>query len=251
MSTNTPGLVTHLTLESVATVHARLSGLGLDWLSQEEQARLSAMSAPHRRTQFIAGRQLARQCLAARGGDRWQAYVLSAPDDDAPQLLARPPASEPWYFSLSHSGDWLACAVSSQPVGVDVECSDRVRDFPALSEWMHEPQALQDMPADPREQQAWFYAQWTLKEAILAGAAAKNWTVAQQADGNLQATLKVRGKHTVIVLITYTPVKYSLAYQDSIDMNYGQRNGEPVIHPFYNTWVGELKESIRAEMLKL
>ena len=34
-------------------------------------------------------------------------------------------------------------------------------------------------------------------------------------------------------------------------MNYGQRNGEPVIHPFYNTWVGELKESIRGEMLKL
>lgn len=90
-----------------------------------------------------------------------------------------------------------------------------------------------------------------VKEAILAGAAAKNWTVAQQADGNLQATLKVRGKHTVIVQITYTPVKYSLMYQDSIDMNYGQRNGEPVIHPFYNTWVGELKESIRSEMLKL
>jgi 3-oxoacyl-[acyl-carrier-protein] synthase II len=45
------------------------------------------------------------------------------------------------------------------------------------------------------------------QEAILAGAAAKNWTVAQQADGNLQATLKVRGKHTVMVLITYTPVK--------------------------------------------
>ena len=91
-----------------------------------------------------------------------------------------------------------------------------------------------------------------VKEAILAGAAAKNWTIAQQADGNLQATLKTGGgKHTVMVLITYTPVKYTLMYQDSINMNYGQRNGEPVIHPFYNTWVGELKESIRAEMLKL
>lgn len=160
-------LVTHLTLESVAAVHAGLSGLGLDWLSQEEQARLSTMSAPRRRTQFIAGRWLARQCLAAQGGGRWQDYALSAPDDGAPQLLARPSASERWYFSLSHSGDWLACAVSSQPVGVDVECSDRARDFPALNEWMHEPAALQGAPDDPREQQAWFYAQWTLKEAWL------------------------------------------------------------------------------------
>jgi phosphopantetheinyl transferase len=167
MSTSTPGPVTHLTLESVAAIHAGLSGLGLDWLSPEEQARLSAMSAPRRRAQFITGRWLARQSLAGQGGGRWQDYVLSAPDDGAPQLLARPPASESWYFSLSHSGDWLACAVSRQPVGVDVECSDRARDFPALNEWMHEPQALQDMPADPKDQQAWFYAQWTLKEAWL------------------------------------------------------------------------------------
>lgn len=90
-----------------------------------------------------------------------------------------------------------------------------------------------------------------VKQAILAGAAAKNWTIAQQADGKLQATLKVRGKHTVIVQIAYTPEKYSLTYQDSIDMNYGQRNGEPVIHPFYNTWVTDLKESIRAELVKI
>lgn len=90
-----------------------------------------------------------------------------------------------------------------------------------------------------------------VKQAIQAGATAKNWTVAQQADGKLQATLKVRGKHTVIVQIAYTAEKYSLTYQDSIDMNYGQRNGEPVIHPFYNNWVADLKESIRSEMLKL
>ncbi|WP_431098143.1 hypothetical protein [Polaromonas aquatica] len=90
-----------------------------------------------------------------------------------------------------------------------------------------------------------------VKQAIQAGATAKNWTVAQQADGKLQATLKVRGKHTVIVQIAYTPEKYSLIYQDSIDMDYGQRNGEPVIHPFYNKWVADLKESIRGELVKI
>lgn len=159
-----PGPLTRLTLESVEAVYSGLSGVSFDWLSQAEQASLSAMTAARRRAQFIAGRWLARQCLAVRAGGRWQDYALSAPDDGAPQLLAAP-ASGSWYFSLSHSGDWLACAVSQQPVGVDVECSDRTRDFPALNEWMHEPQVLQDMPADPGEQQAWFYAQWTLKEA--------------------------------------------------------------------------------------
>lgn len=91
-----------------------------------------------------------------------------------------------------------------------------------------------------------------VKQAILAGAAAKKWTIAQQVDGKLQATLKTGGgKHTIIVLIAYAPTKYSLTYQDSINMNYGQRDGEPVIHPSYNTWVSELKESIRGELVKI
>jgi hypothetical protein len=89
-----------------------------------------------------------------------------------------------------------------------------------------------------------------VKQAIMAGAAAKGWKIAQQADGKLQASLLVRNKHTVMVLIDYTPQKYSLMYQDSINMNYATRNGEPVIHPFYNTWVADLKEAIRLEMLK-
>jgi len=168
MSASTSGpALTRLRLESIEAIHAGLSGLGMDWLSQEEQSRLSAMTASRRRTQFIAGRWLARQCLAARAGGRWQDYALSAPDDGAPQILTRPSASEQGYFSLSHSGDWLACAVSPQPVGVDVECSDRVRDFQALNEWMHEPDALQAIPGDAQQQQTWFYAQWTLKEAWL------------------------------------------------------------------------------------
>lgn len=168
MSAIASGSSTRLTLQSVEAIHSGLSGLGLDWLGNAERERLCTMTAPRRRAQFIAGRWLARQCLAARAGGHWQDYALSAPDDGAPQVLAAPPsAGDPGYFSLSHSGDWLACAVSTQPVGVDVECSDRARDFQALNEWMHEPQALQDMPADPREQQAWFYAQWTLKEAWL------------------------------------------------------------------------------------
>lgn len=173
MRADTPGPVTRLTLESVEAIHSGLSGLGLDWFSQAERTRLSTITAPRRRSQFIAGRWLARRCLAAQAGGHWQDYALSAPDDGAPQLLAAPVPGV-WYFSLSHSGDWLACAISPQPVGVDVECSDRERDFQALNEWMHEPLALQDAPGNPWEQQAWFYAQWTLKEAWLKQVTAAN-----------------------------------------------------------------------------
>jgi hypothetical protein len=89
-----------------------------------------------------------------------------------------------------------------------------------------------------------------VRQAIVLAGANKGWTIVPQGDGKLQASIKVRNKHTVIVLIAYNPQKYSLTYQDSIDMNYGQRNNEPVIHPFYNTWVGDLKEAIRLELIK-
>lgn len=90
-----------------------------------------------------------------------------------------------------------------------------------------------------------------VKQAIMAGAAAKGWIVAAQPDGKLLATLHVRGKHTVMVLIDYGPGKYSLNYKDSVNMNYDPRDGQPVIHPFYANWVHNLMEAIRAAALKL
>src|SRR6218665_72678 len=47
-----------------------------------------------------------------------------------------------------------------------------------------------------------------VKQAIMVGAAAKGWTTAEQGDGQLLATVNVRGKHTVMVLIAYTSEKY-------------------------------------------
>lgn len=88
-------------------------------------------------------------------------------------------------------------------------------------------------------------------QAIQAAAGAKNWTIATQSDGNLLATLVVRNKHTIVVEIAYAADKYSLKYKSSVDMNYAARDGQPVIHPFYNRWVQELKDSIDAALIKL
>jgi 4'-phosphopantetheinyl transferase len=164
-----PDSSTSVTLQSVAGILSGLPDHDLAWLSQPEQARLSAIKPDGKRRQFIAGRWLARQCLAGRSGLQWNTYVLSAPDAAAPQAIEPAAgAGSALHFSLSHSGDWLACAVSSEPVGVDVETSDRARDFTALNEWLHRPAALSGWAdKSAQEQQDWFYAQWTLKEAWL------------------------------------------------------------------------------------
>lgn len=90
-----------------------------------------------------------------------------------------------------------------------------------------------------------------VKKAILTATETKGWIVNDKGAGKMDATLTVRGKHTVIVLITYTTSSFSINYVDSTDMKYGIKQGEPSIHPFYNEWVKELEEAINIEVKQI
>jgi hypothetical protein len=83
-----------------------------------------------------------------------------------------------------------------------------------------------------------------------AGAGARKWFVEKSADGKLRATYNVRS-HSIVVSIVPNADKYSIQYADSVNMKYQVLNGAPVIHPFYNNWVRELKTSIDFELRKL
>lgn len=90
-----------------------------------------------------------------------------------------------------------------------------------------------------------------VKNAIVKAAGTKNWTITYQPDNKMLATLIVRGKHTVVVEISYAADKYSLSYKGSTNMNYSTMDGQPIIHPFYNKWVQDLLNAIRIELLKV
>lgn len=158
-----------ITLASVDEVCAGLLMPAQNWLSSTELARLQSITARRRHRQFLAGRYFARACLAHRFGGLWHQYALSAPDEGAPRVLACPVAQPPGglYFSLSHSADWLMCAVAHHPVGVDIEdITTRQRDTDALGGMVHGPREralIQSMT--PAERRDFFYASWTLKEA--------------------------------------------------------------------------------------
>jgi 4'-phosphopantetheinyl transferase len=135
------------------------------WLGADELLRYSRFVRPERQRQFVLGRVLLRQCLAA---------VLSAPAREI-RLVERPgnaprlawPDCPGAGFSISHSGNWVACAVSaSTALGLDIERIDATRDIGEL--------AAQAFDA---EQQAWlaarpestrvrdFYQLWSQAEA--------------------------------------------------------------------------------------
>ncbi|HWA36702.1 MAG TPA: hypothetical protein VG873_02470 [Burkholderiales bacterium] len=93
----------------------------------------------------------------------------------------------------------------------------------------------------------------TVRKAILNGGmgGARKWFPTSASEGRLRLTYNVRS-HSVSVEVTYSQKAYSIAYASSVNMKYGlDASGTPVIHPFYNTWVRELRTAIDYELTKL
>lgn len=87
-----------------------------------------------------------------------------------------------------------------------------------------------------------------VQQAIGAACAANGWTITPTGDNQLTATLLVRGKHTAIVDISWAAEAYSIRYKSSINLNYKERDGVQMIHPFYNKWVAALRDGINREL---
>ena len=73
----------------------------------------------------------------------------------------------PWYFNLSHAGDYAACAVSDAPIGVDIEYF-RVRELMSPDRILHPDEAhLLAYISNPNEKKKYFYECWVSKESYL------------------------------------------------------------------------------------
>lgn len=70
------------------------------------------------------------------------------------------------YFNVSHSGDWVVCAVDSDAVGIDVE---KIHSIDLQIAWQFfsaaEYEQLISLPVSHRL--AYFFDMWTLKESLI------------------------------------------------------------------------------------
>jgi hypothetical protein len=101
-----------------------------------------------------------------------------------------------------------------------------------------------------------------VQKAIRAAATLRGWTVKPGDPGHIMATLIVRNYHTAMVDIAYDQQHFAIRYKNSVNLNYGHGYTRPVvgehgqithdeteiIHPKYNEWVGELKDTILLEL---
>ena len=86
-----------------------------------------------------------------------------------PQLASSMrPMAEPVTFNVSHAGDWVILALSSEPVGIDIEYTPRNNDVMAVADRYFYGAELKELQAfSPSEQRERFFDYWTLKEAYI------------------------------------------------------------------------------------
>lgn len=157
-------------------------------LSADEKMRLASLTHPHRRRQFLAGRMLSRRLLVEAYGGKAADWVITADAGSKPVVVGRADI----HLSISHSADYVACAIASRPVGVDIECLAARRSTDELIQMVCNPLEQASLAAlSPQDKAQRFLELWTLKEAWLkrSGDAldvsrmrALHWTPVQAAD---------------------------------------------------------------------
>ncbi len=118
---------------------------------------------PEDRRRYIVAHAALRSRLAPVVGDTPQALRFSIGPHGKP---AGPPAGR--CFSISHSGDYVALAFSSAPVGVDVQEHRAIDDRIRLAATCFSPPELSRLK-DADGAESVFFAVWTAKEAVVKG----------------------------------------------------------------------------------
>ena len=128
--------------EMVAQLRAGLT------LSQGEEERLTTIHSQKKQREFLAIRHLLREA-------QLPTTALYYTPEGKPHL-------EKQYISITHSHDFVMIALSSRPIGIDIErCSPRIlRLAPRFTPW----QAPSDI--DELTQIQAYTQLWTIKEAL-------------------------------------------------------------------------------------
>lgn len=135
------------------------------WLNPEELARYDRFIRPQRQRQFLIGRSLLRAALGTLLKVAPMHISLSERVGNAPVLNW--PTSVP-FFSISHSGPWVACLVSENiAMGLDIEMKNPDRDLDALAAHAFDQAEMAQFSklTGQEERLNCFYELWSYKEA--------------------------------------------------------------------------------------
>ena len=137
-------------------------------LGASEARRYGAFRRQERKRQFLLGRMLLRFAVSKLLSLPPDTLGVVERDGNAPRLVLPDSQSAQPSFSLSHSGDWVACAVSLDAIlGIDIEFNDPTRSILDMSHmvfhanehsWLLQQSETMSLSA--------FYQLWCTREAL-------------------------------------------------------------------------------------
>mgnify|MGYP001432740572 CR=1 FL=1 len=137
-------------------------------LGASETHRWANFAREERQRQFLLGRMLLRIAAADLTGMSPNEIRVTERLGKSPQLIFPNRQRSFVNFSLSHSREWVACAISPQAtLGLDIEVMDPKRDIFGISKMVFHPIEHSWLMSQPdTERLSAFYSLWSAREAL-------------------------------------------------------------------------------------
>lgn len=129
-------------------------------LSDEKRARVDRFRFNDDKKRTVCGEMLARQMIAEQYGVKEENLSFAVTGHGKPYLI-----NSAVHFNISHSADYVLCAVSNVPIGADIEKMKPIENrlIHAVCTDAEENYVLNS--ADLLDRQRRFFRIWTAKEA--------------------------------------------------------------------------------------
>ena len=128
----------------------------------EKQERVKRLSKPDDAKRTLLADILVRYVIASELKVNSKAIEFEANKYGKP-LLKR---NYGLHFNVSHSGDWIVCAVDAEPLGIDIE-QIRPLELEIAAQFYSDEEYKILMAKSPEDRQHFFFDLWTLKESYI------------------------------------------------------------------------------------
>jgi 4'-phosphopantetheinyl transferase len=137
-------------------------------LAMSEACRYANFRRNQRKRQFLVGRMLLRLAVSKMMNVPVHEITVIDRAGSAPELFVAEGQFSAPNFSISHSRNWVGCALSAEVMlGFDIEVNDPDRDIVALSQAAFHPnEQLWLMRQPDADRIAAFYQLWSTREAL-------------------------------------------------------------------------------------
>ncbi len=130
-------------------------------ITEENRQRVLKFRRKEDKLRTLFGELLVRYVIAGISGMSMEKIIICRDEMHKPYL-----PEIPLCFNISHSGDYVFCAVSSQRVGVDIEEITEV-DTETVSRFFTEEEQLFLKGQPENERKKAFFSLWTVKESYV------------------------------------------------------------------------------------